>query len=295
MSKQTNSFQQLVHRIHATCAGPDATVTESFLEPDPDGVEREVDILVEEEVRSTRLRTAIECRNHGRKASIEWIDQVIGKYGELEIDRIVLVNRQGYSEPARKKAARHAIQLWTLTQLSEKAWPEGLPFIWLTPYREHVSINICTEFSSGIPLRPGSKVTILWDGLQQLEKSVREEYQKRRESEAQRIREKRPTLKHLCNGTVTMGFNMEPKDRLRVGLSYEVPIEPEKIEWTIVPRVKVRCRITAEVWIPEHKRHFFAEVGLVGTEPAMVVVELVFDGKPLGTLVTEVKTSPEAG
>lgn len=288
MPKRTNPFQQLIHKIHATCAGPKTTVTESFLEPDPDGIHREVDILIEEVVEIATLRTAIECRNHGRKASIEWIDQVVGKYEELEFDRVVLVNRMGFSAPAEAKAARHAIQLRTLTELSEEAWPDGLPFLWLTPYKERLSISITTGgFEGGIPIPGGCKMTVLWDGMPQLQESVTRECWKRREANAQKIRGLRNTLEKLRTGSVTMRFSMAPRHRLRLGVAFKEPISQEDIKWIEIAELHVLCRITAEVTIPEHKRYFYEQVGRAPSEPANVVVELSVDGRPFGTLVAK--------
>lgn len=286
MPKRTNTFQQLVHKIHATCAGPDTVVTESFLEPDPDGVHREVDILVEETFDGTLMRTAIECRNHGRKASIEWLDQVVGKYDELKIDRVVLVNKAGYSTPAQAKAARNSIQLWTLTELDDQDWPDGLPFLWLVPYRERFEIDISTRGLEGsIPIPPGATMTLLFDGLPQLQDAVNTECGRRRELEAERIFQLRNTLEKLRTGSVTMSFSMSPRAPLRLGFAFVAPFTKEDIKWVAITKVDVFCRIFAEVQIAEHKRYFYSEVGVAAREPFKVVTDIKINGKPLGTII----------
>ena len=78
-----------MHYIYSQMVPEGATVTESVLLKERNSEsEREVDILIEDEIAGTRLRMAVECRDRSRKDSIEWIDYLIGKYRDLD-DHIV--------------------------------------------------------------------------------------------------------------------------------------------------------------------------------------------------------------
>jgi hypothetical protein len=125
MSKQTNAFQQLMHYIYGQMVPEGATVTESALlkERNSDS-EREVDILIEYEIAGTEFRLAVECRDRSRKDSIDWIDGLIGKYRELDIDRVVAVNRLGFSEEAVQKANANRIQTRSLEKALHADWIE---------------------------------------------------------------------------------------------------------------------------------------------------------------------------
>ncbi len=59
-----------------------AAVTESEMVKDPHtGQLREVDVTVRHEVAGYPVLICIECRDRGRKADVQWIDELAGKYG----------------------------------------------------------------------------------------------------------------------------------------------------------------------------------------------------------------------
>ncbi len=66
MPKRSNEFQQLIHHIYTQLASEDAEVTEpAFVKERDSEAEREVDILIEDEVAGVKVRIAIECRDWG--------------------------------------------------------------------------------------------------------------------------------------------------------------------------------------------------------------------------------------
>lgn len=125
MPKRSNEFQRLITRIYEQLAPLGGRVTESVLLPERNGGEREVDILMETPgVSPDRpMRTAVECRDHRRLADKTWIDQIYGKYRDIEVDRIVAVSRTGFSRGAKRKAEQCRIQTMTLAEALERDWP----------------------------------------------------------------------------------------------------------------------------------------------------------------------------
>jgi hypothetical protein len=92
-----------------------AVVTESKLVKDiRTGTEREVDIAIESTVARHSVMIAIECRDHGRPADIQWIDALVGKYRDLPVDKVVAVSRSGFSKIAMQRAAQVRITTITL-------------------------------------------------------------------------------------------------------------------------------------------------------------------------------------
>lgn len=113
MSKQSNAFQKLIYYIHNKIEFSEVKVTESALlrENNIDQtVEREVDILIEKQDR----RIAIECRDRSAKDDIQWIDGLIGKYKNLDVDKVIAVSNFGFSQNAYLKAKMNSIDLQTL-------------------------------------------------------------------------------------------------------------------------------------------------------------------------------------
>jgi hypothetical protein len=115
-----------MRRIYGQMVPEGANVTESaMLRERGSDSEREVDILVEHEIAGTRIRMAVECRDRARTDSIEWIDGLVGKHRDLDVDTVAAVNKSGFSEPAARKAAARGIETRTLEKALDANWPEG--------------------------------------------------------------------------------------------------------------------------------------------------------------------------
>jgi len=120
MPKRTNYFQQLIHHIYQQLVPAGAIVTESSLLTErSSGTQREVDILVEHSIAGHKIRMGIECRDRTSKDDITWVDSVIGKYRDLDVDKVVLVSSSGFSEGAKKKATAHNIESLVLVAFSD--------------------------------------------------------------------------------------------------------------------------------------------------------------------------------
>lgn len=125
MPKRSNPFQRLIRAIYSQMVPQGATVIESeMLEEPSSNSMREADILVEYEDGETKIRMAVECRDKGRVDSIEWIDGLIGKYVDLDIDKVVAVNKMGFSAAAVQKARAHGIEIRSLEEALDTDWPE---------------------------------------------------------------------------------------------------------------------------------------------------------------------------
>lgn len=139
MPARSNHFQRLIRDIERIANGT-AQVEESAMVPDSDGGLAEVDVLISVQVGQRTLRIAVECRDHSRPQSVNWIEQLAGKYEALlTIDRVVAVASNGFSKKARARAARTKIELLTLEQASQLQWLEQLGLV-VTVNRRRLSI-----------------------------------------------------------------------------------------------------------------------------------------------------------
>ena len=124
MPRRSNPFQRLVRTIYEQLASEGVSVRESVLvREEPEGAEREIDILVESDVADSRFRMAVETCDERRPASVGWIDELLGKYGRLRIDKVVAVSRSGFSVAAKEKAVANFIEAKTLDEALEADWP----------------------------------------------------------------------------------------------------------------------------------------------------------------------------
>jgi hypothetical protein len=125
MPKRSNQFQRIVHAIVGQLAPSAATVRSCVELPEREsGTLREVDTVIEIGAGLSMVRIAVECRERGRRADVQWIDELIGKYSRLPIHRIVAVSSSGFSRAAHAKASSHNIDLVTPKQVTSTNWPE---------------------------------------------------------------------------------------------------------------------------------------------------------------------------
>lgn len=125
MPKRSNHFQRLILFIAGQIAPLGATVEESvmvleqgLLQP----IEREVDVLLTLNAGIGVLRIAIECRERSRKDDVSWIDELIGKYRNLFIDKVIAVSNTGFTAAAIEKARLNNITLMAVVDASTTNW-----------------------------------------------------------------------------------------------------------------------------------------------------------------------------
>lgn len=124
MPKRSNAFQRLVTFLEAQVAGDEVKVTESaMVAPTTGGDPKEVDILLEIPVGQRTVSVGIECRDHKRRQSRPWIEEIDGKFKNLPIDKKVAVSSSGFTRTAQKEAAERHIELLTLEEAMAQDWP----------------------------------------------------------------------------------------------------------------------------------------------------------------------------
>jgi hypothetical protein len=122
MPQRSNPFQRLIYLIqHQLAIG--ATVSESKFLPDTlSGRQVEVDVVIEGKLGAVPLVIGIECTAGKRPATVEWVDQMLGKHGTLPVDKTVLVSQSGFTSEARSKAQAHGIEALELSAAVDRDW-----------------------------------------------------------------------------------------------------------------------------------------------------------------------------
>lgn len=143
MPKRSNQFQRVVTYIADKLAPSGASVRESVELPERGltGVVREVDTLIEVEVGITLVRVAVESRDRTRKDIVAWIDELIGKYKNLAVDRILAVSSSGFSAAAKAKAALNGIELLTPEEVEGIDWPARFQKLGIATVLGHTAIE----------------------------------------------------------------------------------------------------------------------------------------------------------
>ena len=124
MPKRSNPFQQLITFLEMQLAPGGATVTPcALVEPIDGGARREVDILIEQHIGPHVIRIGVECRDHGRKQDVQWIEALVGKYEHLAVHKVVAVSRAGFTAAALRAAHHFKIDTVTLESAFSANWP----------------------------------------------------------------------------------------------------------------------------------------------------------------------------
>jgi hypothetical protein len=80
MTRESDDFEQQIHRIHELIEGSGAEVTWNDRIPDPDNPAqpRQIDIAI----RRDGALTIVECRLHKERQDVNWIEELIGRKAE---------------------------------------------------------------------------------------------------------------------------------------------------------------------------------------------------------------------
>lgn len=119
MAKSGKSLEQLVWAIQDTVSNcPNISVHTNVRFKDVNGIDREIDVLVENRNISPTFRVAFECKDYNKKVDVQIVDAVVGKFMDIpDIHDRVIVSSLGYTKSAEIKAASHNVQLFTLSKI----------------------------------------------------------------------------------------------------------------------------------------------------------------------------------
>lgn len=126
MPKRSNEFQRLIALIESGLAQVHSkNIKESaFVWDESAKTNREVDVLIKGEVNGHPVQIALECRDHKAQQSVKWIDELIGKYRDTPVDKIIAVSKSGFTKSAIKKASQNRIEALSFTEALDTNWPQ---------------------------------------------------------------------------------------------------------------------------------------------------------------------------
>ncbi|MFO1143518.1 MAG: restriction endonuclease [Amaricoccus sp.] len=110
-------FEQLVQRVFLALEATANKVTWNppFVDPDT-GQTRQIDVEI---LRPDGATVHVECRFRGRSQDVQWVEELIGRRHSLQVDGMMAVSANGFTEPAYEKAKAYGIQTWDLPTLFE--------------------------------------------------------------------------------------------------------------------------------------------------------------------------------
>jgi hypothetical protein len=97
MTKESDAFEQQIHRLYELIEGGDAEVTWDDRIPDPDNPRqsRQIDVTI----RRGNALTIVECRLHKEPQDVQWIEELIRRRLSLQATSAIAVFASGLERP----------------------------------------------------------------------------------------------------------------------------------------------------------------------------------------------------
>ena len=149
-----SAFHDFVVQLEkALVAGEGITVESRKRLVDKDtGRLREHDVVLTVQVAHHRTRTAIECKDTGRKVGVPTVEGFAKKCEKTGVHRGILVSASGFTKTARVKAAALNIECMELTQAASFDWLATEAFVGRHRNVDHVDVSVFT--SDELPTEP---------------------------------------------------------------------------------------------------------------------------------------------
>lgn len=116
MTKESDQFEQRIHRTLELIEGSGAEVAWNERIPDPDNPsqQRQIDITI----RRDGSVTHAECRLHRERQDVQWIEELYGRKVSLQAANVIAVSSSGFTQGAIRKAERLGVVLRDLQDLT---------------------------------------------------------------------------------------------------------------------------------------------------------------------------------
>jgi len=115
MPQRSTPKQRVIALLRELLAVEGFTVTESKQLPDRrTGKLREVDVVMEGKLNDVDVRICWEVVDHRRKATVPWVEQMLGKHAHLETNKLYLVSWSGFTEDCPAVARAGGAELVTV-------------------------------------------------------------------------------------------------------------------------------------------------------------------------------------
>ncbi|WP_433683373.1 restriction endonuclease [Nocardia sp. CA-119907] len=180
MPKRTNLFQQVVTVIYEHLADGASMESSAELLNRFTGKKREVDVVLRTKAAGHELVIGIEATSRQSKpASVEWVEDMVGKHKNLPTDKVILISESGFTEQARDLAIKEYMvpispeilgagdPTFKIVNAVRSLWPKQVN---LTPERYRVlvdfpgegviaflapdNLDVFAEDGSFVPLKP---------------------------------------------------------------------------------------------------------------------------------------------
>jgi hypothetical protein len=160
--KPGRALEMLTARIEGALSGLDVTVKSPDDPPDlVAGGTREVDVSLRSKVGSAEVLVIVECRDRGRRADIQWIDQVKTKRDAVGAAKAIAVASGDFSKKALTAARAYGIDTRTLAQVNSaeiKRWAGTLTMSLHETFFDKLTVTVKLIGTDPLPQEKGTRI-----------------------------------------------------------------------------------------------------------------------------------------
>jgi hypothetical protein len=145
-------LEHLAAEIQALLS-PHSTISQNVKLPGKDsGVDRQIDVLIEDNVGQFPIRIAIECKDYNTPIDVNVVGEFQSRLQDTQISKGVLVCPSGFSKAALQFAANHGIETYRPVDTDPHKWQctVSLPTI-CDFHRARITLRL--SFSLPLPLK----------------------------------------------------------------------------------------------------------------------------------------------
>ena len=115
------------HKAHLEMLSPTSTVLHDVRLPGREsGIERQIDVLIEDTVAEHKIRVVVDCKNWGTGSSVPDVGSFASLVKDVGAHKGVMLSKKGYSEPALPYARNLGIDLCQLHNTGSRNWKVDL-------------------------------------------------------------------------------------------------------------------------------------------------------------------------
>lgn len=126
MPKRSNEFQKIVKLLKALNCNNLKVIESHIIKELASGVEREVDIYIENKIGEIHYVICCEVIGRKRKADLNWVEQMISKHRKLITDKLILISKSGFTKNAYNEAQLYKALPITFKTVETTNWKEAV-------------------------------------------------------------------------------------------------------------------------------------------------------------------------
>jgi hypothetical protein len=121
-SENWQEFEKLAAKIQQELAPKAHVERNAKLLGKRSGIERQIDILIDETVAQYKIRVVIDCKDYQAPVDVKGVEEFIGLIEDVGANKGAMISARGFTEIAKKRAKDAGIDVYRLIDTASTKW-----------------------------------------------------------------------------------------------------------------------------------------------------------------------------